>query len=120
MSKPITEFTVKRSRWLRGKPGQGALCNEEWKMCCLGFLGVACGIKAKDLFNEGEPSDTLYRGVAETDQWPDGFFTDDNQETSPVKDIMACNDSDKLSDQEREEELREAFAGFGITVKFED
>lgn len=34
----ITELVIDRAKW-----GKGALLTNEGKMCCLGFLSVACG-----------------------------------------------------------------------------
>lgn len=43
----ITELVIDRAKW-----GKGALLTNEGKMCCLGFLSVACGYEL--------PLDTSY------------------------------------------------------------
>jgi hypothetical protein len=45
----ITELVIDRARW-----GQGALKRiDSGKMCCLGFLAVACGVPEDELFFTG-------------------------------------------------------------------
>jgi len=50
-------FTIQRSRWLRGGKRTTYLYDQDGQMCCLGFYGVACGIKTEDLQDLGVPSD---------------------------------------------------------------
>lgn len=55
--KEVKSFTVKRSKWLRGE-GHGnsyLLRPNDGKMCCLGFLGIACGAEKEDIFDNENP-----------------------------------------------------------------
>lgn len=53
--KKATEFTVERSKWLRGEGHQeSALLREsDGKMCCMGFYALACGAKSEEIVNCG-------------------------------------------------------------------
>ena len=44
-------LTIRRKKWLRGSMdlNGGILRNTSGSMCCLGFLGKACGLKNEDM-----------------------------------------------------------------------
>jgi len=54
----ITQFEIDRSKWRFANHGNGItnLLNSYGYMCCLGFLGRACGIKDSELSQVGKPS----------------------------------------------------------------
>ena len=56
----ITKLLIDRARWVNGCTrkylGLSLLLNKEGNMCCLGFLGKACGLTDKQLVGNGGPS----------------------------------------------------------------
>lgn len=104
-----TAFTVDARNWIRGgKFGGGVLLSDTGKMCCLGFLGEACGVKRDDLRNHGAPS-----CVENKDNYPN--FT-----AFPDDEFITANDDRMISDKERVATLRRLFKERGITVRFKN
>jgi hypothetical protein len=110
-------FTVKRSKWLRGRDGdRSTLCNRNGKMCCLGFLAKASGCTDSDILDQASPWDLLLNkkiqlnGLAKIGY---GNTTDSNH-------LMCINDSNGTKQEARERELKEAFKDLGIKLKFVD
>lgn len=137
MSKEITELTIKRSKWIRGK-GQfmDAMCQKsEGKQetyCAMGFVGRAVGIRAVDLAEMGEPCDSdIFCTKEEKDnivkRWPSWVLMthhkhyDDTRYDNRkiVKQIIRINDDQDLSDASREKKLIALFKKVGITLRFE-
>jgi hypothetical protein len=48
---------IDRAKWQRGVPIDSCLRDSEGKMCCLGFLGQACGFTAQELRDAISPSE---------------------------------------------------------------
>jgi len=141
MKADVKKFTVKRDQWLRGStdssgdPADSKLLNHAGQMCCLGFLGKACGYSEFSLQDQGDPAETvgeyvdrLYR--AEADLWPVTILNAERYEVdmrlvshtamTPVcQTIIDVNDSAELTDEERERQLTELFKQAQIEVVFE-
>ena len=132
----ITEFVIDRNVWGRGGEEGGYLlstpCNGS-KMCCLGIFLEACGVDRDALLNNSEPRD-LFRSIPEGARWLVNYL-DSASEFDPgsfdprysaapdiqpqdVRDVMAVNDADDISETERERKTAAFFAAHGITVTF--
>jgi hypothetical protein len=105
----ITEFVVDRFRWLRGGQGVSYLLRPiDRNMCCLGFLGAACGYTDHQMLGVVLPRAIHDKGA----RYPVEL-------REHIEDIVATNDAVKISDEEREIELKVLFAKAGVKVTFE-
>lgn len=106
-------FEVNRPLWMHGE-GEGALrCEEgDHKMCCLGFLALACGYDEEDITGisylaaKGRGDDERVELPFPAPWLGDGSI------------IANVNDNKDMTDSERERQLTEMFAAGGIAVKF--
>lgn len=127
------KFTVKRPLWQRGggeKELSYLLSSVDNKMCCLGFMGIFCGIDPNMMLDVEAPSGIDISGRSAVSTWtqkfqePEKLFdTDDvfNTNTSEVcLKLMRTNDDDSIMDDEREERLKKEFSSIGIEVSFVD
>lgn len=110
----ITKFTIDRAHWANGgnyeSAGPPALLNINGNMCCLGFLGLACGLDKNQLENDNEiivmPSDTNLK------MWPNEMIKHENS-------FAIINDDKDLFQEEREMILTSEFKKvFNIDVEF--
>jgi hypothetical protein len=109
------KFTVNRSKWLRGEPGNSFLLRRaDGKMCCLGFLALACGATETDLCNIRSPGET------NSVKWPAQMIDGNLQDSLYCSDIMNINDSSLTNDSYKEKTLTEIFNATDIEVTFED
>lgn len=103
----LKSLLIDRRKWYRGRGGWNSrLRLRSGKMCCLGFLGVQCGIAPKELEGVPLPSDIRFRGT-----WPPMLFQLQDE-------IVFVNDSLAISEAEREQALRINFKQLGYRVKF--
>jgi len=116
-NKKIRTFTVKRSKWLRGeydkrydrwKGKRATLLNNKGHSCCLGFVGISCGIPRVRLASQVQPDmldEQFYKMYPKLkkDDW-DSF--------------IAINDDCNLSDAEREIKLQKLANRNGFRFKF--
>lgn len=109
MSKLLT-CTVNRKTWVRGKnvmqKGMSALLNEAGNMCCLGHLGIACGVPKDKLLYKVHP-DNLPPTEASKYPYVSGWAK-----------FMAVNDDYDTSDAEKEKKLRELAKENGFRFRF--
>ena len=56
------KLVIDESKWLRGEGHEHSrlLREKDGKMCCLGFLALACGFSEKEIKGRGGP-DNIYR-----------------------------------------------------------
>lgn len=118
MSTEIKKLVIDRSRWLRGEGGHTSalLRSVDRKMCCLGFLGLACGVPPDHMEGWADPS------TASHPAWPlwisdDGGVT---QQDHVVNELVRLNDVEAIPDAEREACLARVFASHGVEVEFID
>jgi len=53
----IKKLTIDRARWVNGNHGhESQLLNSHGEMCCLGFLGKACGVSDDSMLSTLYPS----------------------------------------------------------------
>jgi hypothetical protein len=107
--KPLT-CTVNRKTWVRGRylmqMGMSALLNQEGNMCCLGFLGEACGVPKEKMLYRVVPSslpDELGDMYPKVNGWSEFMFANDRYDTT---------------DAEKEKELRQLAKKHGFRFRF--
>ena len=115
------KVTIDRSKWLRGEGEDKSylLRATDGKMCCLGFLGLACGLTEDEIRDCDTPLDTrkYYKFPAGLlRQTEDGVWV--NSIFSGL--LMGFNDSEEYSEEEREAELTQLFKLIGIELEFTD
>ncbi len=110
----ITKFVVNRSRWLRGEGFERSflLRQSDSKMCCFGFLAMACGYTENEIKSVREPC-----SVKNTDLFPLLIHENENGEVDSLMDI---NDDADSTNEQREQELTELFKELNIEIVFED
>lgn len=119
------KFQITRSNWLRGEADDPVLLRSpDLHMCCLGFLACAVGYDKTDLLDTRTPS-TLVEDT-QKNFWPHGMLDlhrDSKSQATQTdsmlaQDLMDINDSDQITDEEREAHLTLLFSEIGITVEF--
>lgn len=125
----IKKFTIDRNSWSRGIPKDTCLLNANG-MCCLGFAALACGYSEDQIKGEERPEELVNnllrrnKGKEGFNLWFDGLIERSGSDCYPFnstkicEDIIECNDSYDLSDEEREEELKNLFGKLGVEVDF--
>lgn len=116
----MAKFTVDRTKWYRGQGyTESRLLRGDGMMCCIGFVGLQCGISPEALMGQ----DIIWRSVKDnTDPqpWP-AWMTD---QSKPVgADITAAyiiNDDRDIDDAAREKKLQGLFAEYGDEIVFEN
>lgn len=109
----VTEFTIKRSEWLRGegRARSRLLRGSDAKKCCVGIYLSACGIPDSHLLDIRAAEDVRLP----TPLWLHREWL--HQEDAFR--LYEIND-DQIEEQDRELEIASIFAAHGITVTFED
>lgn len=114
-SKELKVLELDPERWLRGQK-DSALLKQDGRMCCLGFLALACGAREADIIEEAMPSDAV--GVA----WPTELLVDAEGRVS-VRDSRTCkniadlNDDATIDDETRVEALTPLFERLGYRLE---
>lgn len=121
------KLKIDRKYWMRGT-GEGMLSDGQ-QMCCLGFLGKACGINDTMLNGMGNPSD-LRDGASKNKRFWDlmsaplvekrslGKIGNGHICTSVEDVFIQINDSQRIKDPRREDLLISEFAKVGVEVEF--
>ncbi len=124
----LTEFTVDRSKWHRGKGADRSRLvvsdpENKGEMCCVGFLARACGISERVLM--GVPMLGDFRGLPDLeklrDKLPKALRLNKRGDIddSPLVDKGVYRTNDVVSlGYDRERRLKKAFKELGITIKF--
>lgn len=111
----MKQFTINRKKWLRGEGSEysSLLRTEDGKMCCLGFLGLACGGTKKQIESCDSPAGTY------GPKWPSALLhPDTGLDSTTCEELMKVNDNEDLTDTERESRLKKIFKEIGIKVVF--
>jgi hypothetical protein len=107
---------IKESKWLQGNKESSYLLDGEGKMCCLGFLGKACGATDDQIRHLASPA------KATEVNWIDGLVINGYSKflinSSLCAKMMSVNDSKDLSLEDRKTKLRPLFKQIGITLRF--
>jgi hypothetical protein len=128
----ITELTIDRKRWQRGRDTGGTLLDScDNTMCCLGFVCKAFGLADADIADIALPAQMHWRDkdvlefLREHDT--DGLLLYDNlkvgmsfEDTPFALDASDINDNTTITDWQREKELIELFARYNIALSFTD
>ena len=111
---------IDRAKWRTGgdsriQTGEGStkLLNNDGFMCCLGFRCHQMGIPKKDLLGKGCPEQ-----LANNWTIPDLIDSVVGYDTDFTTTAIEINDSDAITQEEREKEITEHFATIGVTVEF--
>lgn len=120
---------IQRSIWLRGTNSANSFLvrYSDEKMCCLGFLGLVCGIPKERLIGRCSPSDTK---SWYSDKWPKGTLVPNGpshlvsqsglSNSQIIRTAMEHNDDSSITDEVREGLIKEDLAKLGVDVEFED
>lgn len=116
----LREFTVDLEKWARGcENGESQLLNEDGFMCCLGFLGLACGLTPDEMREISTPPEVGRMKLFPQELIQEHCLHADEVETSDYCDVlMNINDNNLTTDQQKMERLKEKFAETGIEIKF--
>lgn len=122
-------YIIDRSKWRRGGDlqlesiwGQTQLLNREGNMCCLGFVCIKDGFKKKDILEVADPSDidpdfadvcTSITLKVHSDE--DGIYFHSSELT---REAININDSEYISEEQREQQLKTLFKKYGHTIIF--
>ena len=88
------------------------------KMCCLGFVCRAYGLKQKDMSTVGLPDALTDDLQEELPSWLQSFTSSDDEHAfDVVRDIAHINDSNMLRST-KEKLLKPIFAEYGIRLVF--
>lgn len=109
------KLTIDRFRWLRGEGAAGSrlLRTEDGKMCCLGFHALACGATETDICDVPTPS-ARKNLLKEAAPWLYSI----TRLSFDASELIRINDTDSLTDAQREGLLTEIFARNGVEVEF--
>jgi hypothetical protein len=109
------KFIVDRKTWYRGKGIKDSrLLREDGKMCCIGFVGKQCGVPDTDLLGIGNVTVGL-QGHGLFPAWVRNTLT-----SISIRNAYSTNDSEDLTDSEREAQLKEIFLREGDEIEFQD
>lgn len=109
-------FYVNRATWKRGPEGDSYLLDNAEQKCCLGFIGLQCGIPPKYLLMIQAPATVnyyngIYSNLLTT-------FKNKVNENSHLA-VIAMNYNDKeMSESEREAQLSFLFREHGCDIVF--
>lgn len=123
----IKKLTIDRRKWLRGPEGDSYLLRGvDGKMCCLGFLGKACGISDAVMRDRDTPAALSAISVR---KFPEGFTVikdvqEERENTDACDKLISINDGswgvEVNSEKDREEKLKTEFKKLGIEVEFKN
>jgi len=113
------KLTINRKEWLRGEGNDKSklLRSTDGKRCCIGILAQTLGIedsKIKDLSGVGQIEDPRWP------EWCTEMITDADRKSQDIGLAYQFNDSQVLTDEQRETGLSEVFARNDIQVEFTD
>ena len=113
------ELVIRRKKWLRGHRG-GTLRSEKGAMCCLGFLGKACGLKNKQILNEMLLTEFLTdpRVVSSKDVLSNFSLIKEKLSTNIETALVNANDEVGVPQRKREENIKELMKMIDVNVKF--
>jgi hypothetical protein len=113
-------FTVDRSKWWRGKGGEGSqLLRQDGHRCCVGFYLNSLGVPdelllSANYFPRARSVDEICRVLPDSAKWLQESRDRDRGGVYMVNDLAL------IDDPERERLLSEMFASRGIDVTFID
>lgn len=115
-----TTFTIDRSKWRCGgdiEPrglGTTMMLNQEGFMCCLGQIGRQLGCPDEEMLHCGEPWECGEYFVLE-DEWG---CPEDLWHGKFLYEAIKINDSEELTDIQRERSLERLAEQYGLRIDF--
>jgi hypothetical protein len=100
--------TINRKDWARGGEDEAALLNNWGNFCCLGFLGLTCGVEEQDLQDVQMPYDLSRGDRTKYPELPNSVWDE----------FAVINDDKHISDRKREKQLRELAKKHGFRFRF--
>jgi hypothetical protein len=128
----LIRVEIQRSKWLRGKPGEGCLRNDDGLQCCLGFVAVDAGFSyavsaysdicglcdGEDVF---KPPPLFCQLVQVTKHYDEDEYEHMDVGGTPLEQsLIDINDDGSIDDATREAKLIELAAQAGIEFVFVD
>ena len=129
---PPIKLTIVRSRWARGgASGPSRMLNDHGSMCCLGFLGRACGYSDTALYRRTDPGAVVRATAAGVKigemfaadarcSFPEGLLNEEDCLTCAGYSLIGVNDNPTLTEDVREESIGRLMAEIGVEVSFVD
>lgn len=128
----MMKLTIDRSKWWRGNgSGESRLLRPDGTMCCLGFLGRACGYTDEQLLDVTTPAAAVdgIRGqgtarIPQPNLWPKGTVVKAFQghyTTQVIDEMMVANDSPGSGlniEGRRELRIKELMLDIDVEVEF--
>ena len=120
----MKQLIIDRSKWRTGgiaydeTHGDTHLLNEKGNMCCLGFYCVQLvGINKRDIYEIAQPED-----LNDVNVYDDAMLhlvNEDNlRNTHFTEKAIDINDSEELTNEEREKNIQEHFKQIDVEVMF--
>lgn len=118
---PPIKLTIVRSRWARGGiNGPSRMLNDHGNLCCLGFLGRACGYPDYLLQRRPDPVSVVRAQLHTQCSFPKGLLTDGDCLTDIGHSLVNANDNPTLAEDVREEHIASLMTEIGVEVTFVD
>jgi hypothetical protein len=112
------KLTIDRDKWLRGEGSDNSalIRSADGKMCCLGFLGVACKIPKRALTSVPSPI-CVHSKFQNRKVWKHLFDADENVNNSLCQQLIVANDS-AHNKATKETRIATLFRKIGVEVEF--
>ena len=126
----MLDVTINRRKWLRNRKNEeifGSALLQDGKMCCLGFVALACGFKEDDIADVDLPNNVYTEdpGFKPHKAWKKLIkkFGENSKDTLYLANVNDSYDLKtdsivKYSATEREQLISERMKKMGINVKF--
>jgi len=116
----MKQLLIDRNKWCRGKINNNhgtALLDDGGMMCCLGFYCKQIdGMEDKDIHEIAVPAQIGKTLVEKLSILVDDEYEEENNDFSDT--AININDNMSISEEDRENRLKEHFASNGIEIKF--
>ena len=106
------KLIIERDRWHRGQGHSALIRPSDNKMCCLGFLGLACGIDRDAMVGLASPLSIRFGS------WPEGISPSPQGDSPLTVLLMRVNDDVSYSDPVREDQITSLMLEAGVEVEF--
>lgn len=113
----MIKVIIDRAKWDRGisRIGKRALLNEQGGKCCLGFVCNALGFSDEEIQNIFTPR-LLFKKTKNSKL--NSLIDEDNFHNPNTHHAMSANDSESLSEKDREYLIASNLAKIGFDVEF--
>jgi hypothetical protein len=111
------KLIIDRKKWGRGT-NDGRLLFRG-KMCCLGFLGLQCGLSENQIRGKHMPYSVFVSVKRNKSVWAKMINTIIDS-TVLANDLATINDNPNTSDTQKEFKITQKFKEIGVEVKFKN